>query len=322
MTIKKFGIIGASGYVAPRHMRAIKALGHQLVVAYDVNDSVGIIDSISPDSYFFCEFERFLEFASNAQSNPDSKIDYIVVCSPNHLHRAHISMGLRLGCDVICEKPLVPNGNDLSYLADLEVETGHRVWNILQLRHHEAIMNLCKKIAKMPSDQQFEVDLTYITSRGRWYMESWKGDPRKSFGIETNIGIHFFDMLHFLFGSLKHSELHYSDDVRAGGFLEYERAIVRWFLSINRGDVELVAGSDKSTYRSITVDGEEIEFSEGFTDLHTSSYQHILAGSGFGVEDARACIETVETLRGASAKTPESQENIGRAVRLFLGQST
>ena len=321
MGIKKFGIMGASGYVAPRHMSAIKELGHHLVVAHDVNDSVGIIDSIFPDTYFFVESERFLEFASNAQSNPNSKIDYMVVCSPNHLHRAHISMGLRLGCDVICEKPLVPSADDLSYLADLEAETGRRVWNILQLRHHKAIRNLRKKIANAPRDQQFEVDLSYITSRGRWYMESWKGDRRKSFGIETNIGIHFFDMLHFLFGSLEQSELHYSDDFRAGGFLKYERAKVRWFLSINRSDIELVAGSNKSTYRSITVDGEEIEFSEGFTDLHTTSYQHILAGSGFGIEDARACIETAEALRSATIEIPKLQKNIGHVIEFFIGQS-
>ena len=321
MVIKKFGLIGAAGYIAPRHMRAIKDLGHKLVVAYDVNDSVGVIDSIFPNSYFYCEFERFLDFASNLQSSPDDKIDYMVVCSPNHLHRAHISAGLRLGCDVICEKPLVPTAKDLSYLIALENETGHRVWNILQLRHHQAIIDLRKKIAKASSDHRFEVDLTYITSRGRWYMESWKGDPRKSFGIETNIGIHFFDMLHFLFGSLKSSELHLTSDVRAGGYLEYEKARVRWFLSVNRSDVEEVTGTDKPTYRSIKVDGEEIEFSEGFTDLHTTSYQKILAGLGYGIENARHCIETVEYMRGAVPVDAQLNDHIGHAIRLFMDET-
>lgn len=319
MVVKKFGLIGAAGYIAPRHMRAIKDLGHELVVAYDVNDSVGVIDSIFPDSHFYCEFERFLDFVSNAQSSHDDRIDYMVVCSPNYLHRAHISAGFRLGCDVICEKPLVPTAKDLTYLEALENETGQRIWNILQLRHHQAIIDLREKIANMPAQHRFEVELTYITSRGRWYMESWKGDPKKSFGIETNIGIHFFDMLHFLFGSLKRLDIHLSDNVRAGGYLEYERACVRWFLSINRSDVNKVTGTDKPTYRSIKVDGEEIEFSDGFTDLHTTSYQKILAGSGYGIEDARHCIETVEAMRGKMPVDVHSNDKISHAVKLFMG---
>lgn len=321
MVIKKFALIGAAGFIAPRHMRAIKDLGHELLVAYDINDSVGLIDSIFPDSHFYCDFERFLDFASNAQSSHDNKLDYFVVCSPNYLHRPHISAGLRLGCDVICEKPLVPTANDLTYLAALERETGQRLWNILQLRHHQAIMDLRAKITRLPDDHRFEVDLTYITSRGRWYMESWKGDPQKSFGIETNIGIHFFDMLHFLFGSLKLSELHLSDNFRAGGYLEYEKASVRWFLSINRSDLKKFAGAGKSTYRCIKVDGEEIEFSEGFTDLHTISYQKILAGSGFGIEDARHCIETAEEIRGTMPAVPRSNDHINQAAKLFMSET-
>lgn len=312
-----FAIIGAAGYIAPRHMRAIKDLGHRLVVGYDTSDSVGIIDSISPDAHFFTEFERFMDFCHEAAHRPEDKIDYVVVCSPNYLHRAHIAAGLRLGCDVICEKPLVPYGRDLDDLVRLEKETGQKVWNILQLRHHDAILKMRDKINASPSDHKFKVDLTYITSRGRWYMESWKGDSRKSFGIETNIGIHFYDMLHFLFGNLIDSERHYVDDYRAGGYLEYDRAEVKWFLSINRDDIALVADTDKPTYRSISVDGEEIEFSEGFTDLHTVSYEHILNGDGFGLEDARHCIETVEGLRSRSVDENPTTSRCSAAISAF-----
>ena len=189
--MKNFGIIGAAGYIAPRHMYAIKDLGHRLLVAYDPSDSVGIIDSISPDAHFFKEFERFFDFVSQLQSSLEEKLDYLIVCSPNHMHRAHITAGLRLGCDVICEKPLVPLIEDLNYLGSLEKEAGKRVWTILQLRHHQAIINLRNIIVNTPVGHKFDVELSYITSRGKWYAESWKGDPRKSFGIETNIGIHF-----------------------------------------------------------------------------------------------------------------------------------
>ena len=294
-----FAIVGAAGYIAPRHMRAIKDLGHRLVVGYDVSDSVGIIDSISPDAHFFTEFELFLDFCNEMENRPDDKIDFVVVCSPNYLHRAHIAAGLRLGCDVICEKPLVPFCSDLDNLVLIEKETGKKVWNILQLRHHNAILTMRDKIRALPPSHKFKVELTYITSRGRWYMESWKGDFRKSFGIETNIGIHFFDMLHFLFGDLIYAERHHADNQRASGYLEYDRAEVKWFLSINRDDIALATDTDKSTYRSITVDGDEIEFSEGFTDLHKVSYEHILNRNGFGLEDARHCIRTAERLRSS-----------------------
>jgi len=225
--MKNFALIGAAGYIAPRHMRAIKDLGHNLAVAYDVNDSVGIIDSISPHSEFFTEFERFLEHAHQLKRNPDTALDYVAVCSPNYLHHAHIAAGLRLGCDVICEKPLVPTPELLDELALVERETGRRVFNILQLRHHDAIQQLKAKVAAAPADTKFDVELTYITSRGRWYAESWKGDPRKAFGVATNIGVHFFDMLHFIFGKLQRNVVHHVGEARAAGYLEYERARVR-----------------------------------------------------------------------------------------------
>ncbi len=295
-----FALIGAAGYIAPRHMRAIKDLGHQLSVAYDINDSVGIIDSISPQSEFFTEFERFLEHAHRLRRSPATALDYAVVCSPNYLHHAHIAAGLRLGCDVICEKPLVPTPALLDELALVERETGKRVFNILQLRHHDAILRLKDKVAAAPADTKFDVELTYITSRGKWYLESWKGDPRKSFGVATNIGVHFFDMLHFIFGKLQDNRVHLREETKAAGYLEYERARVRWFLSIDADDLPAEVKGKKPTYRNIDVSGEQLEFSEGFTDLHTTSYREILAGRGYGLEDARHCIETVDVIRQAA----------------------
>ncbi len=280
-------------------MRAIKDTGHQLSVAYDINDSVGIIDSISPQSDFFTEFERFLEHAYRLRREPATALDYVSICSPNYLHLAHIAAGLRLGCDVICEKPLVPTPAQIDELARIEKETGQRIFNILQLRHHEAILRLKEKVAAAPKDAKFDVELTYITSRGKWYLESWKGDPRKSFGVATNIGVHFFDMLHFIFGRLQDNRLHLSEETKAAGYLEYERARVRWFLSIDANDLPDDVKGKKPTYRNIDVSGERLEFSEGFTDLHTTSYQEILAGRGYGLEDARHCIETVNSIRTA-----------------------
>ncbi|MGY8558416.1 Gfo/Idh/MocA family oxidoreductase [Paracidovorax citrulli] len=297
--MKNFALIGAAGYIAPRHMRSIKDTGHQLSVAYDINDSVGIIDSISPQSDFFTEFERFLEHAYRLRREPATALDYVSICSPNYLHLAHIAAGLRLGCDVICEKPLVPTPAQIDELARIEKETGQRIFNILQLRHHEAILRLKEKVAAAPKDAKFDVELTYITSRGKWYLESWKGDPRKSFGVATNIGVHFFDMLHFIFGRLQDNRLHLSEETKAAGYLEYERARVRWFLSIDANDLPDDVKGKKPTYRNIDVSGERLEFSEGFTDLHTTSYQEILAGRGYGLEDARHCIETVNSIRTA-----------------------
>ncbi len=297
--MKKFALIGAAGYIAPRHMRAIKDTGNHLSVAYDINDSVGIIDSISPESEFFTEFERFQEFAHCLKRSPDTQLDYVAICSPNHLHHSHIAAGLRLGCDVICEKPLVPTPSLMDELEQLEQETGRRIYNILQLRHHDAILNLRHQVAQAPADKKFDVELTYITSRGKWYKESWKGDPRKSFGVATNIGVHFYDMLHFIFGKLQRNVVHYSAETKAAGYLEYERARVRWFLSIDANDLPDAVKGKKSTYRSIDISGKQLEFSEGFTDLHTISYQEIMAGRGYGLADARHCIETVDVIRSA-----------------------
>jgi len=306
--MKNFALIGAAGYIAPRHMKAIKETGNHLAVGYDINDSVGIIDSISPQSEFFTEFERFQEHAWQLKRNPETALDYVAVCSPNYLHHAHIAAGLRLGCDVICEKPLVPTPGLLDELALIERETGKRVYNILQLRHHQAILDLKQKVEQESRSDKHEVELTYITSRGKWYMESWKGDPRKSFGVATNIGVHFFDMLHFIFGKLQKNVLHYASNDKAAGYLEYEKARVPWFLSIDAGDLPESVKGKQPTYRSITVDGNEIEFSGGFTDLHTVSYQEILAGCGYGIEDARHCVETVNTIRSAQTQAPDTGE--------------
>jgi UDP-N-acetyl-2-amino-2-deoxyglucuronate dehydrogenase len=304
--MKNFGLIGAAGYIAPRHMNAIKDLGHQLSIAYDINDSVGIIDSISPQSEFYTEFERFYDRASQLKRYPKSALDYVSICSPNYLHHSHITGGLRLGADVICEKPLVPTPALLDDLELVEKETGKRVFNILQLRHHDAILKLRDRVAKAPLDKKFDVELTYITSRGKWYFESWKGDQRKSFGVATNIGVHFYDMLHFVFGKLQKNVVHYSGEAKAAGYLEYERARVRWFLSIDANDLPEDVKGKKTTFRSIDINGEQLEFSEGFTDLHTISYQEILQGRGYGLSDARHCIETVDVIRSSSIVTPGS----------------
>lgn len=304
MTTKNFALIGAAGYIAPRHMRAIKDLGHNLAVAYDINDSVGIIDSISPQSEFFTEFERFYDHAHRLKRDPATALDYVAICTPNYLHHPHITAGLRLGCDVICEKPLVPTPELLDDLALVERETGKRVFNILQLRHHDAILALRQKVAAAPANTKFDVELTYITSRGKWYLESWKGDPRKSFGVATNIGVHFYDMLQFVFGKLQDNAVHYSGEMKAAGYLEYERARVRWFLSIDANDLPDDVKGRKTTYRSIDISGEELEFSEGFTELHKVSYEEILAGRGYGLDDARHCIETVNVIRTAQVVAP------------------
>lgn len=303
MTAKNFALIGAAGYIAPRHMRAIKDLGHTLAVAYDINDSVGIIDSLHPQAEFFTQFERFYEHAQVLRRDPARALDIVSVCTPNHLHHPHIAAGLRLGADVICEKPLVPTPALLDELARVEQETGHRVYNILQLRHHDAILKLREKVAAAPADTKFDVTLTYITSRGKWYAESWKGDPRKSFGVATNIGVHFFDMLHFIFGKLQANVVHHNGEAKAAGYLEYERARVRWFLSIDANDLPDEVKGQKPTFRSIDISGEQLEFSEGFTDLHTVSYREILAGRGYGLADARHCVETVNVIRSAAAQS-------------------
>jgi len=298
--VKNFALIGAAGYIAPRHLRAIKDTGSNLSAAYDINDSVGIMDSIFPQSEFFTEFERFYDFAYRLKRTPNADLDYVSICTPNYLHHSHITAGLRLGADVICEKPLVPTPELLDDLLLVEQETGKKVFNILQLRHHAAILALRKKVSEAPQNTKFDVEITYITSRGKWYAESWKGDNRKSFGVATNIGVHFYDMLHFVFGNLLESKTHFSDQNKAAGYLEYDRARVRWFLSIDANDLPIEVKGRKSTYRNIDISGEQLEFSDGFTDLHTVSYQEILAGRGYGLDAARHAIETVNVIRTAS----------------------
>jgi UDP-N-acetyl-2-amino-2-deoxyglucuronate dehydrogenase len=289
-----FALIGAAGYVAPRHMKAMQAVKGDLKVAYDPNDSVGIIDSHFPDAHFFTEFERFDRHIDKLRRRGD-KIDYVSICSPNHLHDAHCRFALRSGADAICEKPLVLNPWNIDGLAEIERDTGRRISTILQLRLHPAIIALRERFAT--SDKRHKVDLTYITSRGRWYYASWKGEDSKSGGVATNIGVHFFDMLSFVFGSVKRNEAHLREPERAAGFLECARADVSWFLSVDRNDLPAEVQGKKTTFRSITVDGEEVEFSEGFTDLHTRSYEEIVAGRGFGLDEVRSSIDIVSSFR-------------------------
>jgi len=296
---RNFALIGAAGYIAPRHMKAIRDTGNRLVAALDKSDSVGILDNFFYDVAFFTEFERFDRHAEKLRrQGGNRRIQYISICSPNYLHDAHVRFALRIGADAICEKPLVLNPWNLDALADLERESGKRIYSILQLRVHPAIAALREKVRQAPAGKKYAIDLTYITSRGKWYFASWKGDISKSGGIATNIGVHFFDMLIWIFGGVQHHEVHHADDRKMAGFLEFEKAEVRWFLSVGREDLpEESARGGKTTYRSITVDGEEFEFSGGFTDLHTVTYREILAGRGFGLEDARPSIDLVHKLR-------------------------
>ena len=306
--MKNFALIGAAGYIAPRHMQAIKDTGNKLVAALDPSDSVGVVDSYFPSTSFFTEFERFDRHVDRLRrtGSPD-QVHYTTICSPNYLHDSHVRFALRAGAHAICEKPLVLNPWNIDGLLELERDTGGKVNTILQLRVHPSIMQLREKVQASPKDRKYEVDLTYITSRGNWYLQSWKGDEKKSGGIATNIGVHFFDMLHFLFGDLKECQVHIHSSNKAGGYLEFEHARVRWFLSI---DVEDIPDSKRTqgqrTFRSITIDGDEIEFSGGFADLHTRSYEHILQGSGFGLEENRAAIETVSSIRSAGIVSSSS----------------
>ena len=301
-TPKNFALLGAAGYVAPRHMKAIKDTGNNLSVAMDVADSVGIIDSHFPQAAFFTEFERFDRHVDKLRrENQDQKIDYVSICTPNYLHDAHMRFGLRSGCDVICEKPIVLNPWNIDGIQAMERETGHRVSTILQLRAHPSIIALREKVQAASKDTKHDVDLTYITSRGQWYLHSWKGDLKKGGGIASNIGVHFFDMLYFIFGNLQKNIVHYASETTAGGYLEYESARVRWFLSVDYDHVpQARKDAGQRTYRSITVDGEEIEFSGGFADLHTRVYEQILAGNGYGLEENRTAITAVSQIRTAS----------------------
>ena len=295
--MKRFGLIGAGGYIAPRHLKAIKETGNELVVAMDINDSVGIMDSYFPEAEFFTSFEEFAAFVEDLDQK-GQKLDYIAIGSPNYLHLPHMKFALQNGIDVICEKPLVLNIEDLDTLTRYENKYHAQVNSILQLRLHPSIIELRKKVQDASSDRIFDVDLTYLTSRGKWYLKSWKGFDAKSGGVATNIGVHFYDMLHFIFGDIKHNEVHYRDAKTSSGYLEYERARVRWFLSIDGKHLpDNAIQGEKLTFRSITIEGEELEFSGGFTDLHTQSYQKMLAGEGYGVEDNRAAIETVDVMR-------------------------
>ena len=302
---KNFALIGAAGYIAPRHMQAIRDTGNKLVAAMDPSDSVGILDRYFDDVDFFTEFERFDRHAEKLKRQDAGKeIHYVSICSPNYLHDAHMRFALRVGADAVCEKPLVMNPWNLDALEELERESGKRIYNILQLRVHPAIIALKRKMQdkseKGASSQKTLIDLTYITGRGKWYFYSWKGALEKSGGVATNIGIHFFDMLMWIFGKALHSEVHFSDSKKMAGFIELENANVRWLLSVDKADLPRQAVAEgKPTFRSIMVNGEEIEFSGGFTDLHTVVYKDILTGKGYGIEDARPSIELAHRIRHA-----------------------
>ena len=295
-----FALIGAAGYIAPRHIKAIADTGNNLIAAYDKFDSVGRLDSSFPECAFFTEQELFDRFLTK-QQHTDQQLDWLSICTPNYTHDAFIRYGLRLGCDVICEKPLVLNPYNIDALEEVEKETGHKAYTILQLRLHDRIAELKKKVDEGPKDKVYDVDLTYITSRGRWYYASWKGDVHKSGGIATNIGVHFYDMLQWIFGPVKQNVVHVMSFDRVAGYLELERARVRYFLSINAECLppNAVQG-EKRTYRTLSIDGDEFEFSQGFTELHTRSYEKILAGEGFRISEARPCIEIVSQIRNAT----------------------
>jgi len=295
--MKNFALIGAGGYIAPRHMKAIKDTGNNLIAALDRHDSVGILDSYFPEANFFTEFERFDRHLEKLKRQ-GVKTDYVSICSPNYLHDAHIRFGLRIGANAICEKPLVLNPWNIDALEEIENETGKKVFTILQLRLHPAIIQLKQKIDAAAKDKKFNVNLQYITSRGNWYHTSWKGDIQKSGGIATNIGVHFFDMLMWIFGSVKQNDVAKHTDDTAAGTLELERATVNWMLSINENTLPAdIRAAGKRTFRTLSIDGEEFEFSDGFTELHTLSYTNILAGNGFPLSETRRAIQLVHDIR-------------------------
>ena len=299
--MKNFALVGAAGYIAPRHMKAIKETGNDLIAAMDRCDSVGIIDSYFPEASFFTEFERFDRHVDKLRHDEKQKIDYVSITTPNYLHDAHIRWALRSGADAICEKPLVLNPWNIDALEDVQKRTGKKVYNILQLRLHPSIVALKEKVQKelaQNPDKVYDIDLTYLTSRGKWYFISWKGDEAKSGGIASNIGVHFYDMLSWIFGDVKENVVHLKTPYANAGYLELEHARVRWFLSVVYDYIpDEIKAQGQRTYRSITVDGEEIEFSGGFTDLHTRSYEEILKGNGFGLQEAKKSIEIVSSIR-------------------------
>lgn len=300
---KNFGLIGAAGYIAPRHMRAISETGNNLSCALDPHDSVGILDSFFPKARFFTEFERFDRFVDlRMRGDTKKRIHFMSIASPNYLHDAHIRFALRSGLDAICEKPIVLNPWNIDSLLEIEKATQNRINCILQLRLHPSILNLKQKLNQNKNnDTKLDVEITYVTSRGQWYNQSWKGNIDKSGGLVTNIGVHFFDMLYFLFGPCQSRILHHSETKSAAGLLEYSKARVKWFLSVNASDLPKKAlEENKFTYRSVTINGSEVEFSTGFTDLHTKSYEHIIADKGFSIEECRDAVETVSEIRNAS----------------------
>lgn len=310
----RFALIGAAGYIAPRHMRAIREVGGEIVAAFDPSDNVGIIDSFFPAADFFVEFERFDRHIDKLRRR-ERPVDYVTVCSPNYLHDAHVRFALRSGAAAICEKPLVLNPWNLDALSEIEIESGRRVYSILQLRLHPTIKALRESVAAA-AGKRYELDLTYVTARGNWYARSWKGNTDKSGGIATNIGIHFFDMLTWIFGPARRSVVHAASPAAAAGRLELARADVRWFLSIDAAHLpEDARARGQRTWRAIDIDGRALEFSEGFGDLHTESYRRILAGEGFGIDDARASIEIVHRLRGATPEGPAGDSHpMARAI--------
>lgn len=299
--MKNFALMGAAGFVAPRHMQAIRATGNRLVAAVDPHDSVGVLDQLASEVRFFTEVERFDRYIEKLRRGPEeSRIDYLSVCSPNYLHDAHCRLGLRVKADVICEKPVVINPWNLDALEEMEAESGHRIWTILHLRAHETLRQLHATLTRAAKGTPHDVVLTYVTPRGPWYDVSWKGQPEKSGGVPTNIGIHFLDMLIWLFGNVHGVHVHLNEARRLSGFLELEHARVRWLLSVDAADLPPAAGpAGNAPYRCITVDGKEVEFSSGFADLHTRVYELTLAGKGFGIADARPSIELAHRIRNA-----------------------
>ena len=303
-----FALIGAAGYIAPRHLKAINETQGILQVAYDINDSVGVMDSYFPNADFFTEFEQFESHVHGLRGS-DKSINYVSICSPNYLHKSHMAFALRAGSDAICEKPLVLRPSELDDLMVLEQQTGNRIHSILQLRLHPAIIALRDKVEAGDPNKTYDVDLGYFTSRGAWYHASWKGLEHKSGGIATNIGVHFYDMLGFIFGANKTNIVHHRGADAAAGYLEFERARVRWVLSINRDHLPFHTPEGQTTHRSITVDGEEIEFSGGFTDLHTTSYQSVLDGSGYGLDIVKPSIELVSHIRTAPIEPNKGEQH-------------
>jgi UDP-N-acetyl-2-amino-2-deoxyglucuronate dehydrogenase len=299
----KFGMTGVAGYVAPRHLQAIANLGHELVAALDPSDSVGILDRFFPECRFFTEFERFDRHLEKLRRlKPQGGIDYLSVCSPNYLHDAHIRAAMRVGAHAICEKPLVLSPWNLDALAELEAEYQRRVYTVFQLRLHPSVLELKRRIDAQPDDRIHEIDLSYITSRGQWYMTSWKADSEKSGGLASNIGVHFFDMLLWLFGPLQYSEVHLRDPRYMAGYLELKKARVRWFLSIDSADLPEAEAGKMRTWRSMTVDGEEVEFSGGFEDLHQQLYRQTLAGEGIDIEAVRPTVDLIYDIRSTHLK--------------------